>query len=171
MRLCEAAFPDLRAVDPVYILSQANSGHQGPHTDAPAGRSRASGDTADIVALSRLHRQYISSGKVPLSVLMPLEPGGRLLIWPGSHRVVWSTNGKALPDHMSCDVIDVPLHSIVVFRQDVVHAGDGYNHSHLRSHFFLDPREGPPHRIREITGDTVTHFMDETFFTVDVASQ
>jgi hypothetical protein len=168
MHLCESAFPALKAIDPVFIVSKANGGHQGPHTDAPAG-SILPIDTPDIVALSQEHERHIRGGIVPLSVLVPMDPGARLLVWPGSHRIVWAPEHPSipLPDKVVAQVVDVPLHSFAIFRQDLVHAGDGYVSSNLRSHFFLDPKEGPEHRVRESTGDTVTHFVDETFFVLE----
>jgi hypothetical protein len=173
--ILEAAYPELKAVDPVYLLSRASSGHQGPHTDAPAGRSRRA-DGPEVAALSAAHRRFLDAGVVPLSVLVPLEDGGRLRVWDASHRVVWmparqhkATRVTAMKGH----VVDIPPGHFVMFRQDLVHAGDGYEESHLRGHFFLDPRPGadgapvPAHRVREIMGETITHVVDDSFFVME----
>ena len=162
--LCEGAFPELVATDATYILSKDASGHQGPHTDAPAGRTNHN-DDSDIVTLCRAHRRHLAAGLTPLSALVPLEDGASLIVWEGSHRIAWACDKSTshLPPQKAV-VIPIPLYSMVLFRQDLVHAGDGYVASNLRGHFFLDPRTGDVHRVRDVEGETTTHFMDDTFF-------
>ena len=163
-RICEAAFPLLCAGDPVFLVSVAGNAHQGCHTDAPAGRTLATDDQF-IADLCESHHSHIDRGAIPLSVLVPLEAGTHLIVWEGSHRLVWSSDDDpSLPDSVDGMRVGVPLHSFAIFRQDLVHAGDGYLVDHLRGHFFLDPRSGPDHRTRESNGGTKTHFMDETYF-------
>ena len=67
--------------------------------------------------MSNTHRELIRTGVTPLSVLVPMEPGGELIIWEGSQRIVWASDISAsTEDPMEGLVMDVPMYSMVVFR-------------------------------------------------------
>ena len=99
------------------IESKARCAEQLAHTDWARERFR-DGDWSD------------ASG-VPLEVILSIEPGGSLEVWPGSH----IPQQCARKERLSLPT----LGQVLIFRGDFVHAGSGYVLPHRRIHCFLDP--------------------------------
>ncbi len=169
--LLEAAFPKLEVTDPSYLLSHGGGDHQEPHVDAPAGLAPSDDPEAQELFLkSEHHRSLVTRhGKtVPLSALIALQASTTVTIWPFSHQIVWARDEDVPPGFtMSSVTLQLQPHQMVVFRQDIVHAGDNYSEANARVHVFLDPIGDSSHRIRGLRGETTTQFMDpETFVRV-----
>lgn len=88
---------------------------------------------------------FFDTKQPPLGVLVALEPNTKLMVFPKSHTIVWTlleTKSSRIPslnlkpiDGMT---IDIPQYSAVIFRQDLVHAGECYSIRNLRIHIYLD---------------------------------
>jgi ectoine hydroxylase-related dioxygenase (phytanoyl-CoA dioxygenase family) len=82
--------------------------------------------------------------EMPLSVIVSLMPETRLNVWPNSIRLV-----SASPDTVEmispipCEVIEMGVGDILVFRGDFIHAGSSYTKDNYRLHAFLDSPSVP----------------------------
>jgi len=65
---------------------------------------------------------------VPLSVLLAIQPGTKLWIFP---------NG--CEEEESAFLARLEVGEMMVWRGDLVHAGAGYSHEHIRVHAYVDP--------------------------------
>lgn len=74
--------------------------------------------------------------KLPLLCLVAIEPNTRLIVWPGSHKVVQGLGRSKEPIEPKMLVLDVG--DAVVFRADLVHAGAEYDSENIRIHCYLD---------------------------------
>ena len=116
--------------DASVLISHKGGEPQVPHIDAPEALGQ--------------RRLYMRNGPtardvVPLSILMALQPGTTLWVWPGSHRDMHNTSEKAYDNVLHHGVrVELPATGFVVFRQDLVHAGDGFTDDNTRCHLFLD---------------------------------
>ena len=91
-------------------------GRQPAHSDSPAA---AEGKPQ----LAELH-----DADVPLSVLLAIMPGTKLWVFP---------SGCDSPDEAF--VVHLDVGQLMVWRGDLVHAGAGYAHEHVRVHSYADP--------------------------------
>ncbi len=165
--LFSESFPQLIARDSSHIQNDEACDHQGPHTDGPCNINHSD---PVVAALATTHRTLIDKGTVPLSALISLEDGTSLRVWSGSHRLAWDHEAADIAAITEGTIVDLPSHSVCLFRQDLVHAGDGYEVSNSRIHFFLDAVEGK-HRYRRKnikTGEVVTetYFKSENLFVI-----
>ena len=74
--------------------------------------------------------------KLPLLVLVALEDQTKLVVWPGSHKVVQG-RGRALQP-IEPKTILLTRGDALVFRADLVHAGAEYETENLRIHCYID---------------------------------
>ena len=144
-------FPHLRRGTAAFLLSLEHGHDQMPHTDIGAGDSYLNEERGRVL------KTYADNGKVPLSVIMAFDKPAYLHIWPGSHRVLWSTKSEG--SQMRGRRVQIPRYSALVFRQDLVHAGTAYTTQNLRLHFYLDL--DVPDYEREAN---TTFLVDEKFF-------
>lgn len=101
-------FPGLRRTGTVMLLSQPNCSHQAAHLDGDQEKLSSILDT-----------------NFPLGVLIGLEKETHLRVWPGGHRVVRSLLGDPLREiPVALERVVVPRKSMLVFRQDLPHAGE-----------------------------------------------
>jgi hypothetical protein len=126
-------FPSLHMHTPNIILSSEGCSAQVLHTD---------GSSAAIHSLA---------ADIPLSVIYPLHSGTSFIVWPGSHQAVQSFLSET-PDNRSAIMTDViipgvritvPTNCMLVFRQDLVHAGDAYDYPNVRLHAYFDNPQVP----------------------------
>ena len=128
--------PGLVVHDATVLLSHKGGEPQVPHIDSP----QALGERR---AFTR--RSTAAGDVVPLSVLIGLQPGTTLWVWPGSHRDMHVTSERAFDGVVHRGVnVEVPATGFVVFRQDLVHAGDGFAQDNVRCHLFLDRKGSEP---------------------------
>jgi hypothetical protein len=92
--------------------------------------------------------------RVPLSILIVLEPGTTFSVMPGSQVAVWSGRIEDFQKLELCKLILRPG-QIIVFRQDVIHSGDAYASDNLRLHAYLDH----PHVVRPSDTTTPLHSL------------
>jgi len=74
--------------------------------------------------------------KLPLLCLVAVEPKTRLIVWPGSHKVVQGLGRSKEPIEPKMIVLDPG--DAVIFRADLVHAGAEYDSENIRIHCYLD---------------------------------
>jgi ectoine hydroxylase-related dioxygenase (phytanoyl-CoA dioxygenase family) len=76
------------------------------------------------------------SEKLPLLFLYALEDDTRLVVWPGSHKVVQGRGRSKEP--ILPKVITIDAGDAILFRPDVVHAGAEYETENVRIHCYID---------------------------------
>ena len=108
-------FPALTANEPAVLACDRNASHQAPHTD--------------ISDLS-VHASTFDANP-PLSVLLALQGGTTLKVWPRSHVTVWrfvNDPSASICAEQVFKSMKLQLHEgeVVIFRGDLVHAGDDY---------------------------------------------
>lgn len=97
---------------------------------------------------------------MPLGVIVALMPGTRLNIWPCSIKLA-----SIRPDlvrnrePIQCEVVELNVGDMLVFRGDLVHAGSSYKVNNSRLHTFLDSYRVP--RKRNRTWLVHTHGSEE----------
>lgn len=94
----------------------AKVGRQPAHSDSPAAEE-------GCPALAEL-----ADADMPLSVLLAIQPGTKLWIFP-----------HGCTDEASAFLAHVDVGDIMVWRGDLVHAGAGYAEEHVRIHAYVDP--------------------------------
>ena len=117
----------------IVALSSTAGGHpQVPHVDTPTAIG------------SRRYKNEDPNDVVPLAALVSLQAGTTVHVWPGSHREVQHGSDVAWSGvvHWSTR-LELPKDSCLLFRQDLVHAGDGFVEDNVRCHFFLDDKAAP----------------------------
>jgi hypothetical protein len=113
-------FPDLVSAGSTCIVAADECNHQRPHRD---------------IAISSEYQQHLDrGGSVPLSVLVALQSQTTLRVWRASHLPLTQ-------DPIKMEVITIPPYNAIVFRQDLIHAGDSFVSMNIRIHMFLDPLE------------------------------
>ena len=80
----------------------------------------------------------LPAADVPLSVMVAIEPGARLWIFP-----------EGCESRENALLVELNLGDILVWRGDIVHAGAGYHVIHYRVHAYVDP---PPDIAQRQTG-------------------
>jgi hypothetical protein len=133
---CKGIFPQLKWKTPNFLLSLDGCSKQSAHTDGYIWNIRRACDD--------------DPSSAPLSVIIPLQHDTSLLVWPGSHvtsAIVADEDAGENPHifqiirSSSAFVgarIKIPVGFALVFRQDLIHAGDSYNESNIRVHAYLD---------------------------------
>ena len=76
------------------------------------------------------------SAKLPLLFLFALESNTRLIVWPGSHKVVQGRGRSLQP--IQPKILTLDAGDAVVFRPDLVHAGAEYETENIRIHCYID---------------------------------
>ncbi len=125
----EKYFPMLKACHLTMIISLAGCDTQVAHTDG---------------TIDSEQKKLIDAGVIPLSALVAIERQTSVIVWRGSHNVLWLSDEQA--DGLSpmiAEVVHIPPYHVCLFRQDLVHAGNGYEGDHVRGHFLLNPRDRP----------------------------
>lgn len=74
--------------------------------------------------------------ELPLLCLIALEEGARLVVWPGSHKVIRG-RGRTL-DPIVPRVLSLSPGDAVIFRADLVHAGAESSQDTIRIHCYID---------------------------------
>lgn len=72
----------------------------------------------------------------PLLFLFAIEDDTKLVVWPGSHKVVQGRGRTMEP--IFPKVLTLSAGDAVVFRSDLVHAGAEYETENLRIHCYID---------------------------------
>ena len=103
-------------------LSERGCGVEAPHIDDSIARRHCA-----LSARVRAQRAEPAVG-VPLVSVVAVQSGTRLLVWPGSHRVVAAMNGgrerpgpAASP--IAPEVVQLSVGDVLLLRADVLHAG------------------------------------------------
>lgn len=73
---------------------------------------------------------------LPLLCLIAIEDETRLVVWPGSHKVVRGRGRTLLP--LEPKMLTLSAGDALVFRADLVHAGAEYTTENLRIHCYID---------------------------------
>ena len=154
-------FPDLKPEKTSLIYSYDNGHDQRPHTDITCGDECLKDP---MVALMR-HNMLENRLRTPLSVLMTVEDDARVRVWPGSHQIVWMSDDEVdrrNVDFIKSILVSIPPYSVMIFRQDLVHAGCKYeDRDRLRGFLFANlKRRGYKRPKDEI------QYHDETFYLV-----
>lgn len=79
--------------------------------------------------------------QLPLLFVFALEPQTRLVVWPGSHKVVRGLGRTKEP--MEPKMLVLEAGDAVLFRADLVHAGAEYDSENIRIHCYLDSSAVP----------------------------
>ena len=103
----EAAEAELRA---------ALLGRQPAHSDVP------------LAEVGRKQIDELPDADVPLSVLLAIQPGTKLWVFP-----------RGCDDVDAAFLVRIEVGDIMVWRGDLVHAGAGYLEDHVRIHAYVDP--------------------------------
>jgi hypothetical protein len=166
--LLNCLFPHLKCVDATLLLSLEHCSPQVPHCDGSIG--------------STLYKIQFEQGVVPLSAFIAFQASTTLRVWRASHKRIWEFYDFSVPSEHSavtrpgedgCSTLahlqrhvelSVPAFSLVVFRQDLVHAGSGYSEDNIRMHFYLDPVNGPSGRDIDEDGESRIHPQDHAHF-------
>lgn len=107
----------------------------------------------------------LAAGKRPsCSMLLPVQEGTRLLIWPGSHTALAALFDNETPPAIHGVVAEIPLGYMLLFRLDFLHAGMGYSAAHIRGHAFLDSPDFPTWRDSSATELARFYEGSETVF-------
>lgn len=110
----------------VVIASQAGCQQQAAHTDH-----------VPSLQLQRLVND--NPEKLPLAMLVAVQAGTTLEVWPRSIGLVTRSRDKDLPTTpLPPRTVQLPTGSVMVFRADLVHAGSAYATNHRRLHLFVE---------------------------------
>lgn len=113
VKLVKGLYPSLAPKSLVVLHSEPGCAAQKPHADY---------DPRDLIGLA--------DDKVPRGMLIAMDDGTSLDIWPGSYMVSGNPIKKVN--------ISLSRGDVVVFRGDTVHAGAAYKKENTRVHVFLD---------------------------------
>ena len=113
LKLVKGLYPSLAPRSLVVLHSQPGCAAQKPHADY---------DPRDLIGLA--------DDKVPRGMLIAMDDGTSLDIWPGSHVVTGNPIKKVN--------ISLSRGDVVVFRGDTIHAGAAYKKENTRVHVYLD---------------------------------
>jgi hypothetical protein len=135
-------FPGLQVNDLNLLFSRKGCSRQVCHYDGPTNYDPS-------------HAMYDQSesplrSDVPLSVIMPIEHDTTIWLWPGSHtltREFDKIQDESVKQHLREIMVNpavrvsIPINSMLLFRQDLVHAGDSFTRDNARIHMYLDNPE------------------------------
>jgi hypothetical protein len=135
------------ATEWVVLQSLAGCAEQAPHSDYEP-------DAA-------MRRAAASGEGLPHFCVVALQPGTRLVVWKGSHRVLLprrpalqegprvakrvAKRARVSPPRRPVERVELALEpgDVVIVRGDCVHAGAAYETDNVRLHAFLDTRAVP----------------------------
>ena len=80
----------------------------------------------------------MQKGMVPLSIMVTFRDPAVLNVGRGSHIHVWLDGRTSVGKKNFGERITIPPYSVMIFRQDLVHAGASSESQNLRLHLFLD---------------------------------
>jgi len=79
-----------------------------------------------------------SSEERPLLCVLALEDKTKLVVWPGSHKVIHGRGRSMTP--IEPKVVWLAAGDAIVFRGDLVHAGAEYETENMRLHCYIDSK-------------------------------
>lgn len=123
-------FPNLTPADWVVLTSEPGCQAQAAHTDYVPTTS------------------FLTTGNVPVNVLVALQDGTKLYVWPRSHTVVLQEVGGDVVEGQPIEKKPVFLQKgdLLLFSGLLVHAGAEYPKRNCRLHCYLDAGHRPPNR-------------------------
>jgi hypothetical protein len=74
----------------------------------------------------------------PLLCVLALEDNTKLVVWPGSHKVIQGRGRSLAP--IEPRVVRLNAGDAIVFRADLVHAGAEYEEENIRVHCYIDSK-------------------------------
>lgn len=99
----------------VALLSEPGCQRQHPHCDY----------NPDVV-------RHLRDEHMPLAAVVGVEPGTRLIVWPGCIR------GRVPGEGDEGTTVAIEPGTALLFRGDLVHAGAAYEHANARLHVYVD---------------------------------
>jgi len=132
-RICQLFGPSLQCTGSVVLYSESDCKQQiihidGAYDDLTSLKARSSEDTMP-----------------PLGVLIAVERGTALRIWPGGHRLFSAEQPPYKPPNrgivnpaINMAHVYVPPYNMLIFRQDIPHAGENYLNNNIRIHLYYD---------------------------------
>lgn len=98
----------------------------------------------DYIVNERFLSKLKSCKRPPLNVILGLETGAKLKVYPRSHKLMCRSfkvtrRSKRLQKKINPTYVNIPVGSALVFRGDCVHAGCSYEQTNRRIHTFLTP--------------------------------
>lgn len=73
---------------------------------------------------------------LPYLFLFAIEDKTKLVVWPGSHKVIQG-RGRTI-DPIEPTIVELQAGDALVFRSDLVHAGAEYSNENFRIHCYID---------------------------------
>ena len=111
--------PHVSLSDAVFLISEAGCKRQSPHCDW---------DPVDPVFRSMV---------VPCGVVWSLQNHTFLVVWPGSWRLFQTAPVSSCP-LLSESIVEMNAGDVLIFRGDLVHAGNCYADRNIRMHAYGD---------------------------------
>ena len=122
---------------PAYLYSLDECEEQDPHFDG----------NPFLESWRQLQRNQTPLSRVPLSCILALEDKTELVVWPKSFKLTYEFNPSAPTQNEKevCEreVVPIPKGSMIVFRQDLTHAGSAYAKDNLRIFAYADLEKFP----------------------------
>lgn len=153
-------FPELVPNGRVFLYSQEGCVEQQPHLDKPIDDN-----------YKKVVGTFENNIPFPSSAVMCLHRGTRLVVWPKSHEI-FTKDAKEDGDkdtekprrtpraRKKHKVLNLNIGDIVFFRQDLVHAGAGYDEDNVRVFSYFDhPRVDRP---KDETSFVYSYLYDRT---------
>jgi ectoine hydroxylase-related dioxygenase (phytanoyl-CoA dioxygenase family) len=119
-------YPRLRFSHAAGLLSRPGCGEQPVHCDY---------DVEDLAPLD--------DRDTPRGMLVALEDDTRLVVYPGSHRLWSSVDGKGPVVGTWRHTLQLDAGDVCFFRGDLLHAGATYTKQNVRIHAYLDSELAP----------------------------
>lgn len=135
-------YPELESRRPAEVLaSGAGCLPQTPHADGD--RSGRLGKLSEKIATAVLSNEDTSGLIAPLSAVIALSQPATMLLSPYSrveeNALLKPESKRVYPKKLKSMLrIRIPAWHCILFRQDVVHAGDGYDQAHVRLHSYYE---------------------------------
>jgi hypothetical protein len=137
--LLKVRYPLLTPANAVLLRSEAECEDQMPHCDYEQNTKFA----------------LIDDSYIPLGVVVAIEPGTKLHVWPNSIRHPSRDTTPSQP--IRRETIDIDVGDILIFRGDLTHAGASYGSTNHRVHIYVDSPMVKRTRNR-------THLMDRVWY-------
>jgi len=94
---------------------------------------------AQLMLVDNARPREMHGTDVPkLSMLMAVEDGTKVEMFPGSHRYLPGASGGCLTQPIQCRSVVLNAGDIIIFRQDVVHRGAASSGLCHRWHWYAD---------------------------------
>lgn len=137
--LLRVKYPLLTPTNAVLLRSEAGCEDQMPHCDYEQNTRFA----------------LIDDEHIPLGVVLAIEPGTKLHVWPSSIR--HPSRDTTPPQPICRQTIHIDVGDILIFRGDLTHAGASYKSTNYRIHIYVDSPTVKRTRNR-------THLMDRVWY-------